>query len=171
MMSDPDRNARTSRLLLIAGAAVAVIAIVSWVAFDSGGKKGGGASPTTTCQVPSGATAGTEPLPALVGTLTAPLGAASTTWTKSSGADTVYSYCYDSVDGEQVDQAITLLIGSGYTQASGADATAQSNFTKVAAKPYGVSLNVSGSLDLTQIDQSAQGGLSIVWTDAAPSTG
>jgi hypothetical protein len=169
MMSDPDRNARASRFLLIAGAVVALISVITWFTLDSGPKKDD-SSTAGTCQLPSGATAGTEPLPALVSTLTAPLGSANTMWTKSSGGTTVYSYCYNSIDGQHVIAAIGLMTGHDYSQTPGDDPSTQTNFTKDGAMPYGVSLTVSGDLDVSHLDPAAKGGLAIVWTDTHPSS-
>lgn len=166
MMSDPERSSRTSRILLIAGAAVAIISVVTWFTVHSGHETAD-SSTAGRCQVPSGATTGTEPLPALVDLLTTSLGPASTTWSKSSQGTTVYSYCYNSVDGQHVNAAIGLLSGHGYTQAPGNDPTSQTNFTKPGSTPYGVSLNVTADLDVSHLDPLAKGGLSIVWTDTA----
>lgn len=169
MLSDPDRSSRLSRNLLIAGAVVGVITVITWFAVDSGGSKNGDTGAAQgTCQIPAKAKAGTQPLPALVSTLVAPLGAPDITFTATSGPETAYSYCYDVISGAQLTPAIGLLTGHGYTQAAGADPQTQTNFTQPGATPYGVSLTVTGDLDVSRVDPAALGGLAIVWTDTQP---
>jgi hypothetical protein len=168
MMEDPDRGSRTPQILLIAGVALAVISVIAWFTVGSGNKSNHDSKTAGTCQLPSGAKAGTEPLPAFVTTLTAPLGVADTMWTKSVSGVTVYSYCFNAVKGQGLIDTIGLLTGHGYTKSADAVATTQVNFTNATTVPYGVSLNVSGDLDVTRTDPVATGGLSIVWMDSAP---
>ncbi|MEO8888711.1 MAG: hypothetical protein ABI429_05385 [Jatrophihabitantaceae bacterium] len=166
MMRDSDGRPQTSRYLLIAGTVVALLSVVSWFTTGSGGHTSSESTKAGTCQIPSGATTGAEALPALISKLTAPLGSPNTRWTRSGGGTTLYSYCYNSIDGQQVIAAIGLMAGHGYTQASGSDPSTQTTFTKAQVVPYGVSLTSYGDLDLTRVDPQARGGLAIVWTDA-----
>jgi len=164
-VSEPPGKWTASRLLLIAGVAVGVLAVVSWIAVDNHGTDAGG---NGSCQVPAKGTAGTEPPPALISTLATPFGAADITFTESAAGSTVYGYCFDVAEGQRLVDAIALLNSDGYTQAPGDDATRQQNFTKDDARPYGVSITVTGDLNAAKPAPGAQGGVSIVWQDEPP---
>jgi hypothetical protein len=164
-VSEPPGKWNASRLLLIAGVAVGVLAVVSWFTLDNHGTDATG---NGSCQVPAKGTAGTEPPPAVISTLATPFGAADVTFTESAAGSTVYGYCFDVAEGQRLIDAIALLHGDGYTQAAGDDATRQQNFTKEGARPYGVSLTVTGDLNAAQPVAGTQGGVSIVWQDEPP---
>ena len=164
-VSEPPGKWSASRLLLIAGVAVGVLAVVSWIAVDNHGTDATG---NGSCQVPANGTAGTEPPPAVISTLATPFGAADITFTESAAGSTVYGYCFDVAEGQRLIDAIALLQGDGYTQAPGDDPTHQQNFTKDGAHPYGVSLTVTGDLNAAKPTAGAQGGVSIVWQDEPP---
>ncbi|MGH8959801.1 MAG: hypothetical protein ACRDWT_01120 [Jatrophihabitantaceae bacterium] len=165
MMGDPERSSRTSRMLLIAGAVVGVISVITWVSFDSGGN---GGTPTGQCRVPAHATSGTQTPPALVSQLAAPIGPPNVTATLTSGGSSVYVYCYDLIDGAQLIAAIGALREDGYSQAAGDDPTTQVSFTQDGKSPYGINLTVNGELVVDHPNAQTHGGLSITWTDGKP---
>jgi hypothetical protein len=165
-----DGGRRTSRILLIAGVVVGVITVISWFAFDSGGKHTKNQNPTVIgCRVPSGGTAGTEAAPNIVTALATPLGPPNTTATLTANDTTVYVYCYNRVTGSQVSTAIATLRAGGYDEIDSQDPVTQIVFTQDATTPYGVNLTVSGGLDASNPMAQSSGGLSITWIDTKPS--
>ena len=150
------------RVLFIAGVLAAIAAVVSWltVGVDDGGSHTAGG-----CRIPAHATQGTEPAPALIATIATPLGAPGAAFTATSGGVTVYDYCFDVVDGAAVALTIATLRAEPYSEAPGANPTQQLNFTGDGQVPYGVSLTVTGNLDVSHPVSGTQGGLSIAWSD------
>jgi hypothetical protein len=159
-----------SRVLLIAGIVVAIIAVVSWltVGSESGGGNSHHATPGGNCRLPHHAKSGTEPAPALVATIATAFGAPDVRFTETSGSTTVYGYCFDLVDGKKLATALSILHQQPYNAAPGHDPTHQINFTKKGETPYGVSLSVGGGLDVRHPVDDTHGPLSIVWTDRKP---
>lgn len=149
------------RILFVAGVLVAIAAVVSWVVSSSSG----GSGPGGACRVPAHASAGTEPMPALVATVATPIGAPDAAFTQRSAGVTVYGLCYDVVDGSAVASAVATLRAQPYDVAPGSNPTQQLNFTGAGLRPYGVSLSVGGTLDVSHPVAGTQGSLSIVWTD------
>jgi hypothetical protein len=152
-------------VLFLAGVAVAVAAIVSWLVVGNG--DGGSTGAGGACRLPAHATAGTEPAPGLVTRVTAPLGSPDVTFTQSSAGVTVYGYCYDVVDGSALAATLALLRQQPYSSAPGSNPTQQLNFTADGHTPYGVSVSVGGNLDVSHPTSGTYGSASVVWTDEA----
>lgn len=155
------------RVLFLAGVALAVISVVSWLTIGNHPKQSTGGHPAGTCQVPAHGMAGTEAVPPFVQTLLTPLGPADATFTRTAGGATVYGYCFDVVDGSKVQDAVNLLRGHGYSSTPGDDAQHQLNFVKNGGAPYGISLTVTGDLTFPSPQAGALGGVAIVWQDDA----
>jgi hypothetical protein len=151
------------RVLFIAGVAVAIIAIVSWVTVDT---NGGGSDNASGCHVPAHAKAGTQPLPPLIATLATPLGSPDASFTEDSGGVTVYGYCFDVVDGSAVASTVDQLRQLDYAVTPGQNPTEQLNFAAKNESPAAVSVSVGGDLDVSHPVAGTKGALSIVWTDS-----
>ncbi len=163
-MSRPPGEPRwsASRILFVAGVVVAIAAIASWVlTLGSGtGSQSGG-----TCRVPAHASGGTEPVPPLIASVATPLGAPDASFTRSSGSVTVYGFCFDVVDGSQLAPIVQRLRALPYDLTPGSNPTEQLNFTGNGQRPYGVSISVDGTLDVSHPVAGTKGSLSIVWSD------
>jgi hypothetical protein len=153
-------------VLFLAGVALAVISVASWLTLGNHPSSDSG-HPAGTCQVPAHGRSGTEPPPPFVHSLLAPFGTADATFTRTAGGATVYGYCFDVVAGSKVQAAMNLLNGHGYASSAGDDAQRQLNFVADNGHPYGVSLTLTGDLTFPHPAAGALGGVALVWQDTA----
>jgi hypothetical protein len=80
----------------------------------------------------------------------------------------VYDYCYDIVDGDHLIDVVKTLDAAGYSRTTEHNPVGQVLYHADGRTPYGVSLTVTGSLDVGNPASDQTGGLSIVWIDTKP---
>ena len=160
---DPERSRRTSRILLIAGAVLALATVIQFVIVSRGSKP---APATHQCELPKGATPGTETPAGNLPKLFAPLGPPDLTFTQHKNGETAYVFCYNRVSEDQAQAAQAYIVGLGY-RASGNSGPQQASYTAPDAQPYGISLFVTEGLDLEHAG-TGSGGLAVTWVDEEP---
>jgi hypothetical protein len=163
----PDHHDNRPRVLLLLALAVGAVALIGTL-FTRGGDGGSSQQQAGGCRVPAGAHAGTETPPALVARLVEPLPAPDVRFTQQKSGSTVYDYCYDIVDGEHLIQVVHTLEAAGYSPSTERNPIGQVLYRAEGKTPYGVSLTVTGSLDVSNPAADQTGGLSIVWIDSKP---
>jgi hypothetical protein len=165
---DPERARKTAKILLVAGAVLAVGTVVQFVVVSRSSNTP--VSTTHNCIVPKGATAGTEPPPGNIPELVGPLGAPDASYTARSNSQTSYVYCYNSVSEQQVQAALQYVKGLGYQTVDTGNPSQSVGFTSATAVPHGILLQVADSLDLAHAG-TGSGHFAVTWIDALPKNG
>lgn len=163
----PDHRDNRARLLFLLALAVGAVAIIGTLVTRGGGNGSSQQNPGG-CRVPAGALAGTEAPPTLVAQLVDALPAPDVRFTHEISGSTAYDYCWDIVHGDQLIDVVHTLQAAGYTATTERNPIGQVLYRAEGHRPYGVSLTVTGSLDVSDPASDQTGGLSIVWVDAKP---